>query len=939
MPPTFASFRRQFLPWAGGAWLPQAATWLARDWAGAGPLDLSRVLVVVPTRQAGRRLRAALAEAAAARGSAVFPPRTYTPDTLLAEGAAAPDVASRLEALVAWAEVLRAGGADEWPDVFPVAPPRRDWAWAWRLAEVFFRLQTQLAEVDLAMADVAGRAGADFTEAARWRQLAEMERRQAERLARRGRREPHAARRAWARESAPPAGIDRVVVLGVPDPLPLALAVLARWADVLPVEIGVFAPEAERETFDEAGRPREEVWGQRLIALADFDRRVHLCADPAAEAEQVTTLVQGQADPDGVIAIGVADAEVLPLVENALRRAGVASYRPAGRARRGERLYALLSALAAVAREPTAEMIAALLRCPDFLAALRRRCGEEFSAARFLAAFDDARNDHLPADLAALRRVVGPERAELARGLALVAELRAMLGRGTFAEGAIAVLAELLRDCRYDLERPEEARAAGTLTAWREIVGECAAVAEQFPEVQVDEWWAVALRLLGESCRTEEKAVGALELSGWLELLWEDAPHLVVAGLNDGLVPDAVVGDAFLPETLRARLGMKSNAARLARDAYLLQAIAAARQSAGRLDLLYAKTSAAGDPLRPSRLLLRCAEAELPERVARLFRAAEAAQPNPAWTRAWRLAPRRMPPPSRVAVTGLRAWLACPFRFYLQHVLRMEPVDPAKGELDARDFGTLCHAALEAMAREEALRGCTDERVLRDFLLGELDRVARERYGERPTLPLVVQLESARQRLARVAAVEARGQAEGWRVERIEWPFTLDLGGLEVRGRIDRIDRHEETGAWRVLDYKTSDTAVPPVKSHLRPRRAGDAGRPGWMGVTLGGREYVWADLQLPLYLRALGREPTGATSLVAGYFNLPKAAGEAALAPWPELAGELLAAAGACADGVAAAIRAGEFWPPAEVAAERDSWGTLFHHGAAASVRWEEPR
>jgi ATP-dependent helicase/nuclease subunit B len=40
----------------------------------------------------------------------------------------------------------------------------------------------------------------------------------------------------------------------------------------------------------------------------------------------------------------------------------------------------------------------------------------------------------------------------------------------------------------------------------------------------------------------------------------------VVAGLNDGLVPDAVVGDAFLPESLRERLGLKTNAARLARD-------------------------------------------------------------------------------------------------------------------------------------------------------------------------------------------------------------------------------------------------------------------------------------------------------------------------------------------------------------------------------------
>ena len=52
--------------------LPQAAAWLAGDWRSDGPLDLSGLLVVVPTRQSGRRLREALAGHAAARGQAVF---------------------------------------------------------------------------------------------------------------------------------------------------------------------------------------------------------------------------------------------------------------------------------------------------------------------------------------------------------------------------------------------------------------------------------------------------------------------------------------------------------------------------------------------------------------------------------------------------------------------------------------------------------------------------------------------------------------------------------------------------------------------------------------------------------------------------------------------------------------------------------------------------
>ena len=86
---------------------------------------------------------------------------------------------------------------------------------------------------------------------------------------------------------------------------------------------------------------------------------------------------------------------------------------------------------------------------------------------------------------------------------------------------------------------------------------------------------------------------------------------------------------------------------RFARDAYLLQALATCRARGGRLDLLLGKTSAAGDPLRPSRLLLRCPDAELPDRIAYLFRPAEVARANVPWHRAWRLRPRR--PPTRKA--------------------------------------------------------------------------------------------------------------------------------------------------------------------------------------------------------------------------------------------------------------------------------------------------
>src|SRR5262249_21392851 len=131
MPRSFARFRRQFLSW-NRPWLPQVVAWLAGEWSGSGPLDLSGVMAIVPTRQSARPLTEALAEYASKYDAAVFPPRTHTPDTLLAAGAAAPDVASRLESLLAWARVVREVDPDAVSEVLPVVPLRRDFTWAWR---------------------------------------------------------------------------------------------------------------------------------------------------------------------------------------------------------------------------------------------------------------------------------------------------------------------------------------------------------------------------------------------------------------------------------------------------------------------------------------------------------------------------------------------------------------------------------------------------------------------------------------------------------------------------------------------------------------------------------------------------------------------------------------------------------------------------------------
>jgi len=160
-----------------------------------------------------------------------------------------------------------------------------------------------------------------------------------------------------------------------------------------------------------------------------------------------------------MVALGLADPEVLPLVENALSRVNVTHYNPEGRLRHSERFFALLSALAALVRAPAFEAVAGLARCPDFLACLAARSGPGFSAAGFLKELDELRARRLPADLATARAMMNPKNKHLAHGLDVIEEVHAALTDGEFSSGAIAALTLIFRDRRLDLKRTEEARA------------------------------------------------------------------------------------------------------------------------------------------------------------------------------------------------------------------------------------------------------------------------------------------------------------------------------------------------------------------------------------------------------------------------------------------------------------------------------------------------
>jgi len=922
--------------------LEVAIEWVCRDWSG-GPLALSDLLVVVPTAQSARRLREGLAVRAAVAGTGVLSPTVVTPEVLLTWRPGPATVASAVEALALWHQLLLETDLSELPDLFPAtaSPPVQDPDWALGAARHLIEVRAILGEQGLTIAAAADQLSAaerdvDAAEPGRWHDLCRLEERYLERLRRFGLRDATLARRDAAATAGLPEGIRQVVMVAVPDPQPLAIEFLSQAAERLPVTVLVHAPPERAADFDDWGRPGP-AWQEPTCQIPIADAAIHLVARPQDQARKAIELLA----QNPTAAIGVVDSDVLPQVELLLREADIPAYDPGGTPLGRTAVFELLSLLADLAAEDRFETAARLLRLPDILAFL----GAQEAAAspsELLSAMDRLQNQHLPTSLSATigRAAAAPSQED--PGMAAAAAACRALEEWVAplrepGAGVAAVLGLLQRLYAVRPLDPREARdrlfaeAAGT-------IAEAVAQLDR-PALQAAcPGTGPRLRLLLTSlaaARIGPLATDGMELDGWLELHWNQAPVLVVTGANEGRVPESILGHAFLPDSARRTLGLMHNDRRLARDAYLLSAMLASRAVPEGVHLVLGKVNTAGDALRPSRLLLRCGDQELPQRAQRLFSALAPEGSYLPWQRAWVLRPPQRSPPTRVAVTSFRDYLACPFRYYLRHVLRMESLDDRKTELDALDFGTLCHAALEALARDLRLRDSDDPDRLGRFLVEQARQTVDERFG--PDLPaaVIVQLESACQRLRAAARVQALQRQAGWRIVSGEQPLGDGKGvpfhGLRVRGTVDRIDRHED-GRLRILDYKTSEKATPPDRQHLGPATAAEKAEadPLQALCEVNGKLRRWQDLQLPLYRLLL--DDAAGPACECGYFALPKAVSETAVLIWQGLTPDLLTAAGRCAAACAEAIRAGRFWPPAE-APTYDDFERLFYGGVAESI------
>ena len=171
--------------------------------------------------------------------------------------------------------------------------------------------------------------------------------------------------------------------------------------------------------------------------------------------------------------------------------------------------------------------------------------------------------------------------------------------------------------------------------------------------------------------------------------------------------------------------------------------------------------------------------------------------------------------PQAVSASAVEALRACPYRFFSRSVLRLGQTDELEADTAKRDYGSLLHAMLE---RFHAQRDLSQPLAVQQQTLVALGSALLQEHGldAASMLPFLAGLPTFAERYL---VWQAQRDAEGWvyAAGEIDSEVTPEgLGGLHLRGRIDRLDRLDRggQGQQQVLDYKTG--AAEGLKKKLR---------------------------------------------------------------------------------------------------------------------------
>jgi ATP-dependent helicase/nuclease subunit B len=302
-----------------------------------------------------------------------------------------------------------------------------------------------------------------------------------------------------------------------------------------------------------------------------------------------------------------------------------------------------------------------------------------------------------------------------------------------------------------------------------------------------------------------------LLILGAIEARLVKADRLILAGLEEGVWPQAPDLDPFLSRPMRQSLGLPTPERRTGLSAHDFLQAAAAPEA-----YLITRARREGEPQIQSRWLWRlktlCKGADidhLPTRPELLdwARALDCGLPHKPDSLKPARRPEPKPPvdvrPDRLSVTEVELFVRDPYAIYAKKILNLRPMDRPNEPVEARQYGTAIHKGLERFITEKMPLGDAGAAALNGLLTEELAAThlsPAQMALQRPLLPAMarryVDFEQDRRAARGRVVVEKQGEMT---FEIAARPFTLIA-------KADRLEADET--AVDILDFKTG---LPPT--------------------------------------------------------------------------------------------------------------------------------
>ena len=914
------SIERQFIGWNGSLAELTAKAILAvgKPVEGMKAIDLSAHRVIVPSQFAGRLIREQLAIQSP---HGVLLPKIETPESFLNWGDRNLEIANSEDSLLAWIEVLTAESFDreDYPHLFPDTKNQKvkfDFHSARTFAQQLIRLRDQLGGSRIAhnfkkVSDVCEE------EPERWEDLAKLEDQYLAFLEKMGKGDHNQIRTSLATGDGMPEGVDTVWLVSLLDPQPLLIEALELRKDKLSIKVLIGANEHDQAGFDQMGRPIIEFWKNRQSAWDDFESTVHVVRDPEHGLDKLSELLNNTKPEFGTLAVVPCERERYPaMISDRLKSLGAESLNPMGKLHGDHTIHHLMTSMVNLLKTKTFANLRKTLLHPTLTKNLINSSEIKFEEINL--SLDALSSRKPPQDLEKLTKYVTelekPENAD-ARTTRQVAEIKSLqkildriskllleLDKLKTKELGLALL-QLCQNKNQSDSQHDQEFARQVSESIEEVLANLNPESPKGIILNPTEWIELALSISHEERFRKNFVETPINLPGWMEALWEPVPHLVIFGLTDDLIPQSHNADPFLPSRLRKQLGLTTSENHFANAAFSLERIRCCRPE-DRVDIIVPRHDSDGNGLRPSRLFFLCPSDKLVQRVGYLFESELNTEEQPYWTIPLEL--RLVPTATskqlasaqrRISATAFKNYLSNPAEFWLKNVLYLRETSHDEVELDRAEFGTLVHAVLEMFGRDTSNHGLADADEIAKRLSQYLDEHCDATYGDDLEPGLILQRETARDRLIRFADLQSQLVLQGWRIKEVEGMLpTLEINGVKVGGRYDRLDYHEESKSFRVYDYKTFDSVEGPEGRHFgKVTKRNEKQNIDFQfhvegNDTKGGKPKieVWRDLQLPVYHHNLSTaedSPTRGYELEVGYIILP-ANGNASPEIWANYAG-----------------------------------------------------